>query len=77
MKMLSNLNIIKAEFYNFAFIIKIIFTTIFSLIVFLIFINVIVILSILKMQENDALLVNIAGRQRMLSQKMSKNIFFI
>ena len=41
----------------------------------LIFINIIVIFSVSKLQNDDSLLVNLAGRQRMLSQRMSKNTF--
>lgn len=33
--------------------------------------------SILEAQDQDALLVNISGRQRMLSQRMSKNLFLL
>ncbi len=47
---------------------------IFSLI--LIF-DVFYIISTLKAQKDDALIINVAGRQRMLTQKMSKNVFLL
>ena len=45
------------------------------ILILLSFINAGAIFKINKLQEKDGLLVNLAGRQRMLSQKMSKNIF--
>lgn len=48
-----------------------------SVVILLIFINILVILSVLKVQRNDSLLINLAGRQRMLSQRISKNSFLL
>ncbi len=41
------------------------------------FIDVLYIFITLKNQKNDALLINIAGRQRMLTQKIAKNSFLL
>jgi len=45
-----------------------------SLVVLMSVINMLVVLSVLVLTKDDALLVNIAGRQRMLNQKMGKNV---
>lgn len=42
-----------------------------------ILVNISSVLYILNAQDDDALLVNLGGRQRMLSQRMSKNIFLL
>ncbi len=39
--------------------------------------DVFYIINTLKTQKNDALIINVAGRQRMLTQKMSKNVFLL
>lgn len=50
-------------------------SVILSIFVLLILSNIAVIITTLKMQEKDALLINIAGRQRMLTQRISKDVF--
>ena len=47
------------------------------LIVSLILINLIMIFSLLNLAKDDSLLVNLSGRQRMLTQKISKNVFLL
>ncbi|EET85317.1 methyl-accepting chemotaxis sensory transducer [Clostridium carboxidivorans P7] len=49
----------------------------FLILLLLIIVNFIFILNMLKLQKQDALLVNLAGRQRMLSQTMSKDTFLL
>ncbi len=44
---------------------------------FVLIFDVFYIISTLKAQKDDALIVNVAGRQRMLTQKMSKNVFLL
>ncbi|MCF6335278.1 MAG: methyl-accepting chemotaxis protein [Spirochaetales bacterium] len=47
------------------------------IVVLLVLINLVVIFSLLNMAKDDSLLVNLSGRQRMLSQKISKNVFLL
>lgn len=48
-----------------------------SLFIILIAGNIGAVYTILEQKENDALLINISGRQRMLSQRISKNVFLL
>ncbi len=47
------------------------------IVVLLVLINLVVIFTLLNMAEDDSLLVNLSGRQRMLTQKISKNVFLL
>ena len=48
-----------------------------GVLILLIFFNSLMIFNLLGKQKDDALLVNLAGRQRMLSQVISKNTFLL
>ncbi len=51
--------------------------SIISIIIVLILINIIAVLTTIEFKKNDAFIINIAGRQRMLSQNISKTLFMI
>ena len=48
-----------------------------SLLVLTIIVNLLVIFTLLNMSKDDSLLVNLSGRQRMLTQRISKNVFLL
>ncbi len=48
-----------------------------SIIVILVLINLVAVLTTIELKKRDALTINIASRQRMLSQKITKTIFLI